>query len=300
MLTNSVRKPLTILARDLRVPLIPIVGYILVISWLDIQFHLEDYNFPVTVVAVMGTVIGLVLAFRTNSSYCRWWEARILWGAIVNDSRSWSRQILQFIASDPANEKVIRRLTFRQIAWCHALARSLRGQNPIQDVGAFLDADEIQTYGAINNIPNEMLLRQGRELKMLHEAGQIELFQWIELEATLSRLTNSMGGCERIKNTPFPMLYNRIVDNLIYVFVFFLPFGLVNVPAAALIVTSLVLSISFLMIEHTALRMESPFHDFPTDTPMLSLSRTIEINLKQMLAEAEIPEKLEPVDGILM
>ena len=109
-----------------------------------------------------------------------------------------------------------------------------------------------------------------------------------------------MGGCERIKNTPFPMLYNRIVDNLIYVFVFFLPFCLVNVPAAALIVTSLVLSISFLMIEHTALRMESPFHDFPTDTPMLSLSRTIEINLKQMLAEAEIPEKLEPVDGILM
>ncbi len=111
MITTSFRRPFSIMLRDLMRPMIPILAYILVVSWLDIQFHLEDYNFPITLVAVLGTVIGLVLAFRTNSSYGRWWEARTIWGAIVNDSRSWTRQLLEFVPASAANEEVVRRLT---------------------------------------------------------------------------------------------------------------------------------------------------------------------------------------------
>ena len=300
MVTNSFRQPFAILLQELWRPLIPILGYVLIVSWLDIQFHLENYNFPVTLVAVLGTVIGLVLAFRTNSSYGRWWEARIIWGAIVNDSRTWARQLLEFVDADAANDAVVRKLTHRQIAWCYALARSLRIQNPTEDFGGLVEPAEIESYGGCQQVPNDILLRQAMELRRLYQASRLELFQWIELEKTLTRLTNSMGGCERIKNTPFPLSYSRIVDTCIYVFVFFLPFSLVNVPSPALIGTSLALSVSFLLIERVAIYMEDPFHNYPTDTPMLALSRTIEINLREMLGEEEIPAKLAPVDGILM
>lgn len=316
MVTNSFRQPFRMLLGDLWRPLVPILSYILVISWLDIQFHLEEYNFPVSVVAILGTVIGIVLAFRTNSGYSRWWEARTLWGSIVNDSRTWTRQLLEFTGAcednlarrteagregtEAAFADSIRKMTHRQAAWCYALARNLRGQNPLEDLPGLLDAAELDDYSQSLHVPNALLLRQAIELRELHQRRQLELFQWIELEQTLTRLTNAMGGCERIKNTPFPLSYSRIVDTCIYVFVFFLPFSLVNVPAAALIFTSLSLTLSFLLIERVAIYLEDPFHNYPTDTPMLALSRTIEINLRQMLGDRDLPPKWEPVDGVLM
>ena len=112
-------------------------------------------------------------------------------------------------------------------------------------------------------------------------------------------MTNSMGGCERIKNTMFPTTYSRVVHWLIYVFVFFLPFGLVNVPAVGLVVTSLILSFAFLMIDRVSTYLQDPFSNRPSDTPMLSLSRTIEINIKQMMGEQELPQPRAPEDGVL-
>ena len=212
MVTSSFRTPFLLLLHRLRWYLFPIVGYISGVCWLDIQFHLEEYNFPVSLVAVFGTVIGLVLAFRTNSSYGRWWEARILWGAIVNDSRSWTRQLLQFVRLNSETEDAVRVLAHRQIAWCYALARNLRGQDPLQDVHEILDKNELESYEGSFNVPNDLLLQQAVELRRLYENGHIELFQWIQLEETLVRLTNSMGGCERIKNTPFRLSYSRFID----------------------------------------------------------------------------------------
>ncbi len=300
MVTNSFRTPFLMLLQRLRWYLLPIVAYVSVVSWLDIQFHLEEYNFPVSLVAVFGTVIGLVLAFRTNSSYGRWWEARTIWGAIVNDSRSWTRQLLEFTKASSSTDQAVKSMAYRQIAWCYALARSLRGQDPAQDLDGILDRAEIESYQGSLNVPNDLLLQQAVELKRLYNEGHLELFQWVELERTMVRLTNSMGGCERIKNTPFPLSYSRFIDVSIYVFVFFMPFGLFNVPAVALIVTSLVLSLAFLSIEQVAIFLEDPFDNNPTDTPMLALSRTIEINIRQMLGETSLPPKHQPVDGILM
>jgi putative membrane protein len=125
------------------------------------------------------------------------------------------------------------------------------------------------------------------------------LFQFIELEKTLTRLTNSMGGCERIKNTKFPESYSLLVHLLIYVFVLFLPFGLVEVPALGLVVTSLFLAFSFLLIERVSVYLQDPFSNRSSDTPMLALSRTIEINIKQMLGDDEIPDPHKPVNGVL-
>jgi putative membrane protein len=283
-------------------PLLPIAAYVLFISLLDLQYHLEEYNFPIAIVTALGTVIGLVLAFRTNSSYSRWWEARIIWGSIVNDSRTWTRQLLEFSDIDDDQDEVnstIRRMSLRQAAWCYALSRDLRAQDATTDLSGLAGEEEIESLRSSQNIPNEILLRQARELHALSSGGHIELYQFVELERTLTRLTNSMGGCERIKNTPFPQTYSRMVHGLIYLLAIFLPFGLFNVPSVGLVLTALSLSFGFLLIEKVAIYLQDPFSNRPSDTPMLALSRTIEINIKQMLGDTTVPNKLEPVDGVL-
>ena len=231
--------------------MLPIVTYVLVISWLDLQYHLEDFEFPVSIVTVLGTVIGLLLAFRTNSSYGRWWEARTIWGAIVNDSRTWMRQLLEFSRTGDDQEEtqaIIRKMALRQAAWCFALGRTLRGQDPTTELADLIDQDETDSYRSSQNVPNDILLRQAIDLRKLADGNQIDAYQFVELERTLVRLTNSMGGCERIKNTPFPASYGRMVHGMIYGFAAFLPFGLVNVPVFGLVVTSLMLSLGPLSI----------------------------------------------------
>ena len=294
--------PFLKLISELVVHLVPILIYIGIISALDYQYHLEEFDFPLTIVGILGTVIGLLLAFRTNSSYDRWWEGRILWGAIVNDSRTWTRQLLEFTSfenADEAQQEKINSMAYRQIAWCYALARSLRKQNVEEDLPCFLNAKEIEGYRSSQNIPNDLLLKQAGELRQFYRDGSLEVFQFVELEKTLTRLTNSMGGCERIKNTTFPKSYSLLVHLLIYVFVMFLPFGLVEVPAIGLIVTSIILAFAFLLIERVSIYLQDPFNARSSDTPMLALSRTIEINIRQMLRETDLPEAKQPIDGVL-
>ncbi len=290
------------LGLDVLPRMLPVIIYVLGVCWLDLRYHLEESHFPIAIVAILGTVIGLLLAFRTNSSYDRWWEARTIWGAIVNDSRTLVRQLFEFSrdrTTDLPHDEALRRMAYRQIAWCYALSRSLREQDPTQDMNALIAEPELVQYHSSHNVPNSILLAQGKDLRMKYDANQLELFQFIELEKTLTRLTNSMGGCERIKNTVFPTSYTRLVNGLIYVFVLFLPFGLLEVPAIGLIATSLILSFGFLLINHVSIFLQDPFSNRPSDTPMLTLSRTIEINIRQMLDEDELPQPMQPIGGVL-
>ena len=210
-------------ARELWRHFIAVVLYVSVIEGLDIRYDWKDNAFPLPVIAIMGTVIGLLLAFRTNSCYGRWWEARILWGAIVNDSRTWTRQLLEFTASTGTEcQTTLTRMCHRQIAWCYALSRGLRGQEATQDLGNLLAEEEICEIRE-KHLPNLLLLRQGQELRALRQQGHLETLEFVELEKTLLRLTNAMGGCERIRNTTFPRSYTRMINLLIYLFVICLP-----------------------------------------------------------------------------
>ncbi len=279
---------------------IAVILYVSVIEALDIRYGWKDSASPLPVIAIMGTVIGLLLAFRTNSCYGRWWEARMLWGAIVNDSRTWTRQLIEFTASsDTKNQTTLTRLCHRQIAWCYSLSRTLRGQDATQDIDELLTEEEIREVRT-KHVPNLLLLRQGQELRALRQQGHLETFEFIELEKTLLRLTNAMGGCERIRNTTFPRSYTRIINLLIYLFVICLPFGLVELPWFGLVSTSISFAFAFLMIDRVSIFLQDPFSNRPSDTPTQSLSRTIDINIREMLGETNLPEKRQPVDGILM
>ena len=187
---------------DLKVQLILIVAYMSVISVADHYLTLTEIHVPISLISVPGTVIALLLGFRTNSAYDRWWEARIIWGSIVNDSRTWVRQLETFIKSDDTNINVDMGL--RQAAWNYALMRSLRRQNPLADITDMIPEEECRQLEKRQNIPNAMLYTQAKKLKNLHEKGLIDSYQFVQLDRTLNNLTDSMGKCERIKNTIFP------------------------------------------------------------------------------------------------
>ena len=300
----KLRIPWWRIARDLKAPMVFIIIYMIIISVVDQFFYpLEDVMVPLTIITVPGTVIALLLGFRTNSAYDRWWEARKIWGAIVNDSRTWVRQLMTLTDFDLGKNddvKMLRRMAIRQVAWNYALSRHLRKQKVIESIESFLDNAEIEDLKTKSNIPNALLFHQGQEVKELFVQGKINAYQQVQLDATLVRLTDAMGKCERIKNTVFPASYSLLVDLLIYLWIIFLPFGLVDMDSWILLSTTISLAFSFLVIDKIAIYMQDPFENFATDTPMLSLSRTIEINIRQELDDQEIPEPIHPENGVLM
>lgn len=258
-------------------------------------------SIPVSVPALLGTAISLLLGFRTNSAYDRWWEARKVWGAIVNDSRTLLRQGAGFFdVADSEKNSLMLKLAHSQIAWCYALTSSLRNLPVIEKLAPFLSENQIREVAGHANVPNAILLLQEKFLKEAYQKGYLDSYQFVRMDETLQRLCDSMGKCERIKNTVFPTQYSFFIHYAILVFTLLLPMGLVEYMQWVEIFVTFIVSFLFFMIEIIAFFMQDPFENAPNDIPMSSLSRTIEINLLQQVGATQIPEKLAPVHGYLL
>lgn len=243
--------------------------------------------------AILGTVISLLLAFRSNQAYDRWWEARIVWGAIVNDSRSFARQVLTFIGNlyeTGHTGELKERLIKRQIAWNYALKRSLRKQDPLQELKRLLSDSDFEFIKAYDNVPNALLKLQGMDLHRATADGLVNQYQQIELERTLMNLTDSMGKCERIKSTVFPETYTLYIRLAIYLFIAVLPFSLFGLFGYISIPLIIAIGTLFLLIEKMAVHLQDPFENKPTDTPMSTISAKIERDLLQMLSDTKEAE----------
>lgn len=251
------------------------------------QWGLFKVDIPIGgVPAILGTVISLLLAFRSNQAYDRWWEARIIWGAIVNDSRSFARQVLTFIGNlydTGVNGELKERMIKRQIAWNYALKRSLRNQDPLQELKRLLSESDYEFLKSYDNVPNALLKLQGMDIHRAALDGAINQFQQIEMERTLMNFTDSMGKCERIKNTVFPETYTLYIRLAIYLFIAVLPFSLFGLFGYISIPLIIAIGTLFLLIEKMAVHLQDPFENKPTDTPMSTISGKIERDLMQML-----------------
>ncbi len=289
--------PVGFIFNKIRVEIIIITIYTFIVLMLDQHFALAYISIPLSITSTLGTAISLLLAFRINQAYERWWEARKIWGAIVNDSRSLIRQYLTFMPDseqDPSSHGFTKNVAYRQIMWCYALGESLRGKLNLEDKHQYLTADEFAKIKLHQNVPNALLLMHGGDLKFASEKNWVNDFQQVEIDKTLSRLTDSMGMAERLKNTVFPTTYSLFVEFLLYLFVIFLPIGLMEQFEFFTLPMSIVISCVFFLVEKSAIHMQNPFEDRPTDTPVTSIARTIEINLRQMLEEDSVPDKLKP------
>ena len=287
-------------------PLMTIVVLSTAVAVAHDYFGNKSIEAPTTPAGILGTALAILLGFRNNSAYDRWWEARRLWGAFVNDSRTFARQTLTFLSlkhNKNGNETELRlfqkELIYRQIAFVYATAHHLRKQDPFESLKAFLTSTEIDGLRKEQNVPNAILQKQAKRIQEMQEVGYIEDFRHMQMDTKLSALCDSLGGCERIKNTVFPRQYSYYTTAFVWVFLLFLPFALVKELGYLTIPAAFLIAFIFFVLSIVGGNIENPFENNVSDTPMTALSRTIEINLRQQLGETNLPEPVKPIGGYL-
>ena len=311
-------------------------------------YHYFDHNginiaIPFLPLSTIGIAVSFYIGFKNNAAYDRFWEARKIWGGIVNYSRTWGNQVESFITEinedtgkmscDVINEQ--QQLIYRHIAWLYALKLQLRRPSSFsikvsrsakylsegqperkhwnEEVMPFLKLTEYQEIVKYANPCTQLIRKQGAALQDLAENHKaINEFRFMEMMKVQEEFYNLQGKCERIKNTPFPRQYAHFSSIFTWIFILLLPYGLVGlfvgmdtgqdahslmwltVPFSALI------SWIFHTMEIVGDSSEDPFEGFINDVPMSALCRTIEIDLREMLGETDLPDKVVAENGILM
>lgn len=301
---------------------------------------------PFQPISLVGTAVAFYLGFKNNQSYDRLWEARKVWGGIVNSSRAWGSSIGAYVSNlhatdtqDGGSIKTIqKRMLYRHIGWLYALRSQLliptewehikqRGlvgyyaklRQKKYGVGLFesdvtekallefLPKTEHDTLLNYKNTATHIINQQAKELKELREAGLIDDFRHMELQKLLNEFYIEQGKLERIKKFPLPRQYGGISFILVGIFIAILPFGMLPLfqgmgPAGLILsipLTALVAWV-YLVMELVGDYSENPFEGTANDIPMLSLCRTIEIDLREMLGETDLPPVIEATKGVLM
>ncbi|CAA9301216.1 MAG: hypothetical protein AVDCRST_MAG11-844 [uncultured Gemmatimonadaceae bacterium] len=369
----------------------------LVVSVAHVRYGATWLAIPALPVSILAATLGILLSFRNNSGYDRWWEARTLWGGLVNASRTFARQALTFLPSGVEEtvsggdgaERVLRasavlqsargdggapaawsrsragdgaaradgnaprspfvhrptdgavrdrrgaalatptgewlapaapaepctflavsgearELVYAQIGFVNALRCHLRRQDPMPDIAPFFRAPVLGALHQEQNVPGAILVWMATRLRRAFDRaagdGAAPLDATVRLtrlDETLSELTTLMGACERIKNTPIPRQYDFLPRVMVRVYLAILPLSMVSELGLVTPVVTAIIGFLFLSLDAIGRNVEAPFENGIHDTPMSALCRTIEINLRQMLGETELPPALQPVDGFL-
>lgn len=293
------RVPLKYILSKIKYEFLFISVYAIIIGIIDEKVHLEKVSVTTGISMILGTILSLLLAFKSNQAYMRWWEARIVWGAIVNDSRSLARQVINFTINlnSTEREEFTGKIVDRQIAWVYALSRTLRHQEPESQIQVFLDKSDMELLKDQQNIPNGLLFMHSRDVSRAYYQNWINAYQQIEIEKTVSRLCDSMGKCERIKNTVFPTTYSMYVNFTLWIFILIFPFALTEYFGILEIPIMIAISSALLLVERMAIQLQDPFENKPSDIPLTTLANTIERNLKDMLSIKKSDPAFPATDG---
>lgn len=294
--------------------------------------HRLDFplSLPWQPISIIGIAVAFYLGFKNNSSYDRTWEARKIWGGIVNSSRTFGAAVRAFIRGEGA-DSIHKELIYRHIAWLTALRYQLRlsrewehteerikglympticeeyFQKLDQDLAHFIPEEEFQGYKPKTNIAAQILAKQAHRLQELYDAGYIDHFRHMELHRMIGLFYDDQGRSERIKNFPFPRQYASTTLWVSVIFAVLLPFGLLDAFAKAegwrlflmAPMNGLVTWIFFLM-EKIGDYSENPFEGSYNDVPITALSRGIEIDLREMINDTHIPPPIPSQNGFLM
>lgn len=293
---------------------------------------------PWVPIALVGTAAAFVAGFRNSATYDRLWEARRIWGGIVNTSRSWGILTHDFLLAHggmlPTECMAARKeLVYRHLAWLTALRYQLREPRPwehmtvpvnvefrrrtfrvaeLEDsmeeqLAALLEPADLAALEGKSNKATQVLALQSRHLAALAAGNALEANRHVALERLLQDCFDLQGQCERIKNFPYPRQFATINLFFIRIFMFLLPLGVLNEFAKLggnlvwlTVPFSFVVGWVFNTLERVGEVTENPFEGGPNDVPITALSRTIEIDLREMLGEKDIPPALTPTNRILM
>jgi len=308
--------------------------YVLIIVAIlpTVAFHIFECGWlaiPWVPVALVGTASAFIVGFKNTQTYNRLWEARQIWGAIVNTSRSFGMLVKDNVQADTT---IHQQLIYRHCAWLTALRFQLRekriwenSDKPYnkeyrrfykvpewettleEELAYYLSAEELQYIIGKKNRATQLISLQSKQLAALKMQGQIDPLLYTEMENQLISLYEQQGKCERIKNFPYPKQFASINLYFIWLLVILLPFGMLNefkkmgehfvwlnIPFSVIVYWV------FVSMEKVGEATENPFEGGANDVPISTMSRTIEIDLRDMLDETSLPSPLPASHNIQM
>jgi putative membrane protein len=277
------------------------VAICLIAYVLNEAFISKHFVFPPFVTSLIGTALAFFIGFNSNQAYDRWWEARKVWGALVNDSRTWARLVLSYISPSQTipeleTAAIRERLIQRHIAFLYALKANLRKVND-QTYTTFLTREEQEKIAHHSNTHNAILLLQTEDIATLYKAGAIDGYRFLELNQTVTAFCNEMGKSERIRNTVFPTTYIYYSRIFIWYLIFSTTVTLADSLGYWALPFGTLVGYIFLTIHMIGQILLNPFDPIPTGIPLDQITRTIEINLLQMAGSKEIPPPVESIKG---
>ncbi len=282
-------------AVKLELPWVILIG----VSTQIFSYYFSDSipKMPISIPAFLGTAISILLSFKVSQSYDRWWEARKIWGAIVNDSRKLIVLLQSYLEKD---KDVIKSIAYKQISFNYVLGNSLRKLDPYLYSNDLLSAKDLKTLEKNSNKALGILSLISNEVKELRDNNKLDSYQHISINNIISQLIDSMGKAERIRNTVFPTTYRQFFHITIFVFISLLSIALNDFGSLYELPLLVVISLIFFFLEKTAYIIQDPFMNRPSDTPVTSIARTIEINIKELIDDDNIPEPIKPTDYYIL
>ena len=270
--------------RALFLMLICIGAYTGFIAWLEIEFWNLGSDSKVKNLNLLhnmlGFVLSLLLVFRTNTAYERWWEGRKLWGSLVNNSRNLAIKLHIILdANDSINRSFFKRAipTFAEVLKTHLSKEQVRFE---------LDAAEHPEFKIINkdkHLPNQIACILANKVNNLHKQKIINDVQLINLNAELSSFTEICGACERIKNTPIPFSYSLFVKKFIFFYIMTLPFAFVMHLGYYAIPVVVFIFYVLASLEMIAEEIEDPFGNDLNDLPTQKIAENIKKHVGELL-----------------
>ena len=247
-----------------------------------------DLGIPVGPHEIAGAFLGVLLALRTNTSYDRWWEARKLWGGIVNQSRNLTLGALAYGPADAAWRARVVRWT---AAFAHAACAQLRNERDVPELVALLGKEQADRVTAAEHMPSCValelagLLRQGRSLGLSD-------FAFLAAERERAGLIDHVGGCERIRNTPLARVYSLATRRFIFGFLVLLPFALLHKFNAEwddwlVVLVTMLVAYVLVSLDQIGLELQQPFYRRSlSHLPLDDICRNIERDLFALLEQA--------------
>jgi len=280
---------------------------------------------------LVGVALGIFLGFRNNTSYDRFWEGRKLWGRMVNTSRSLTRQILTMIGpiqkewdgrltdgmrshyygelpnqtareAEPDVDELLvfhEEMVHRVAAYVHCFRMALRDETDLDQLRPLLHDKEIRNLDSESNRPTAIMQTLGDRFREAWLRGWIHSQHFVVLEASLTEMTNIQGGCERIKATPIPFSYTALIHKIVAVYCYALPFGIVNVTGWFTPVVVAMIAYAFFGLDSVGDEIEDPFGEDLNDLPLSTISRMIEVNIRQRINDQDLPPLLKAKNNVL-
>jgi len=301
------------------------------------MFGFEWLIIPWQPISLVGIAVAFYLGFKNNSSYERLWEARKIWGGIVNLSRTLTIFTRDYVTDEFSNAEVKddelaghhKTIVYRHIAWLKALTYQLRepkawehhtkndeifrklagihsSENHFEKLRDYLSEEEFEYILKKGNKASHIISLQSKHFLKLKRKGLIEDFRHMEFGKLLTEAYTLQGKSERIKNFPFPRQYASVNYFFVWIFILLLPFAMLNafadIPHEHFIWLSIPFTILVSWVFHTMEMIgeysENPFEGLYNDVPITSIARSIEIDIRQMLEETDLPENIPPVGDL--